>query len=130
MLFKNNIVKGSRSKESMQILAKTAETISGYGEEIQDIAENIVLSCQIMPGTKGEAHKELLLSKVESMEKLAKLYNSASKKYMKAVEKLANGVPEDKVLAEVFAYTTFFNDQLESEEEEANQIISILHDDC
>lgn len=130
MLFKNNIVRGNRSKESMQILAKTAETISRYGEEIQEIAENIELSCQIMPGTKGEIHKELLLSKVEGMKKLAKLYNSASMKYMKAVEKLVNGVPEDKVLADVFAYTTFFNDQLESEEEEANQILNILHEDC
>lgn len=130
MLFKNNnIVKDSRNKESIRILTETAETISNYGKEIQETAENIMISCQIMPGTKGEAHKDLLLYKADNMVKLAGLYNSASKRYMNAVEKLADGVPEEKVLTEVFAYTTFFNDQLECEEEDANQILRILHED-
>jgi len=129
MFFKNNIAKDSRNKESIRILTETAETISAYGKEIRETAESIMISCQIMPGTKGEAHKDLLLYKADNMEKLAKLYNSASGRYMNAVEKLADGAPEDKVLSDVFAYTTFFNDQLESEEEDANQILSILHED-
>lgn len=130
MFLKKDIVKDSRNKESIRILTETAETISAYGKEIQETAENIMMSCQIMPGTKGEAHKDLLLHKADNMVKLAGLYNSASKRYMNAVEKLADGVPEEKVLSEVFAYTTFFNDQLECEEEDANQILSILHENC
>lgn len=127
---KNNIVKSNISNGPIQILTETAETIADCGREIQENAENIMLSCQIMPGTKGEAHKDLLLSKAEGMEKLAALYNSASRRYMKAAEELADGAPEDKILSDVFAYSTFFDDQLESEEEDANHILSILREEC
>lgn len=127
---KNNIVKSNISNGPIQILTETAETIADCGREIQENAENIMLSCQIMPGTKGEAHKDLLLSKAEGMEKLAVLYNSASRRYMKAAEELADGAPEDKILSDVFAYSTFFDDQLESEEKDANHILSILREEC
>ena len=128
MFFKNTM-KDNGCKESILILTETANEISKCGKDIQETAENIMMSCQIMPGTKGEEHKDLLLSKAESMERLAGLYNSTSRKYMDAAEKIANGAPENKVLSGIFAYTTFFNDQLKEEEEDAKQILDILNED-
>ena len=129
MFFKNKIAKECGVEKSVKELTEAAETIAACSKEIQEAAEAIMLSCQIMPGSKGEAHKDLLLVKVDDMEKLALLYNKASERLITAAEKLAQGAPEDEVLSNVIAFNTFFNDQLKSEEKEAARILSMLRED-
>ena len=94
--YENNIAKDHGNKKSIQVLANTAETISTCGKDIQTVADNIMISCHI-PGTKGAAYRNQLLTKVDDLKKLATLYNSASQQLIGAAGKLASGVPEDEV---------------------------------
>lgn len=43
MFNKNNITKYITRDECIHILTESAETIAGYGREIQDATENIIL---------------------------------------------------------------------------------------
>ncbi len=131
------LVKGAKKiainnefEELAQILTKAAKTITANSEEIQESAENIVISCQIIPGTNGEAQKDMLLAKVDDLERVVALCNSASNRLMNAARKLVDGVPKDKVLSDVFAYSAFFYDQLKSEENDVKQILSMLRENC
>ncbi len=98
--YENNVEKDHGNKKSIQVLAETAENISTCGKDIQRVAENIMISCHI-PDTKGAAYRNQLLAKVDDLKKLATLYNSASQQLMGAAGKLASGVPEDEVWADV-----------------------------
>ncbi len=98
--YENSITKDHGNKKSIQVLASTAKTISTCGKDIQTVADNIMISCDI-PGTKGVAYRNQLLAKVDDLKKLAILYNSASQQLIGAAGKLASGVPEDEVWTDV-----------------------------
>ncbi len=98
--YRNSIAKDYDNKKSIQVLTDTAETISACGKNIQKVAENIMMSCRI-PGTKGAAYKTQLLAKVDDLKKLATLYGSASQLLVGTAGKLASGVPEEEVWADI-----------------------------
>ncbi len=54
------------------------------------------------------------------------LYRTASEKYEDAADKLAGGVSEVNVLAELDPYNIFLNDQLKSEEQSCEHVLSML----
>lgn len=127
MFFKNNIMRHTESRGPINILAEAAESIGAYGRNIQEAAEDIIQSCQSMTRIEENTYRNILLVKANHMERIAALYNSASKRFMRAAEELEEGALEEKVLSQVFAYNIFLNNQIESEEDEANQILNILH---
>jgi hypothetical protein len=94
-------------------------------KNIREAAETIVTSCNTQ-GTRGEAHKRLLLDKADGMRSLASLYESASRRFESVAMKLASGIPKDKVWADVIAYGVFFADQLESEKNNSESVLNIL----
>ena len=111
----------------IQALMEVAQIISAGGKDILKSSETIMKSC-LTPGTVGEAHKSLLLGKVEELKKLAELHNSVANRLENAARKLASGIPEKKVMSEVLAYNTFFADQLESEKSDGENILNMLRD--
>ena len=125
---KENIEEKHDSGKSIQTLMEAAQTISAGGKEIMKSSETIMMSC-FTPGTVGEAHKRQLLDKVEELKKLAELHNSVAKRLESAAGKLASGIPEDKVWADMLAYGTFFADQLESEKINGENILNMLKND-
>ncbi len=100
--YRKNVAKdhGNQKSISIQVLTDTAETISACGKNIQKVAENIMMSCSI-PGTKGAAYKDQLLARVDDLKKLATLYYSASQRLIGTAGKLASGVPEEEVWADM-----------------------------
>jgi hypothetical protein len=129
MFFKDNITRYNGSGGPINILAEASETIGVYGRKIQEDAEGIIQACQIMTEVEEDTYRNILLVKANHMGRIAALYNSASERFLKAAEKLADGELEEKVVSQVFAYNIFLNDQIESEENEASQILSMLHKD-
>ncbi len=121
----NNFGKNPGNKESIKVLTDTAETISACGKDIQEAAENIMAVCHI-PGTKGAAYRNQLLAKVDDLKKMAVLYSTASKKLIRAVSKITNGMPEDEVLSDIIVFSNFYADQLKCEEDKLHHILCIL----
>ncbi len=127
MADKKNIGNDQRSVKSIQVLMEAAQTMTACSKNIQQTAETIVISCYTQ-GTKGEVHKSLLLDKAAGMRSLAELYRSVAKRFECAAAKLVSGIPEDKVWADVLAYSTFFADQLESEKNNSESVLNILQE--
>lgn len=116
------------SDKSIQAFVEAAEAIYAGGKEILKSTETIMRSC-LTPGTVGYAHKSQLLDKVEELKKLAELHNSVSNRLESAARKLASGIPEEEVMSEMLAYSTFFADQLESEKINSESILNMLKND-
>lgn len=111
----------------IQELKDAGKIVATHGKSTQKAAETIMKSLTI-PGTKGEAHKDMFLAKIDNLERLTALYNSISRRLLSAAEKLANGIPEDEVAADLAVYNIFLTDQLKCEEEENQHILDILQD--
>lgn len=125
MDIKKYFIKSNKIKDTINELTDAAATVSASGKEIREAAECIISSCQI-PGTKAEAYKDMLFAKVEDLQRIAALYESASVRFMSGAEKLADGIPEEDVMPALTTYSTFFNDQVQSEEVESNNILNII----
>ncbi len=89
-------------------------------------AAEIIMSSINNPGKKGGAHEDMLLAKVDNLEKLTALCNSISRWLLCAAEKLANGIPKEKVTVDMVVYSRFIVDQLKREEEECQHILGTL----
>ena len=124
---KKNIGNDQGSVASIQVLMEVAQTMTACRKNILQAAETIVTSCNTQ-GTRGEAHKSLLLDKADGMRSLAELYGSASRRFESAAMKLASGIPKDKVWADVLAYGVFFADQLESEKNNSESVLNVLQE--
>lgn len=127
MAYEDRVTKELDNNEFIQVLTETSETIAACGEDIQKSTENILMSFNI-PGTKGEAHKDMLLDKVDDMKKLSVLYESAVKRLKRAARDLEEGGLREKTLSEVLVYGLFLLDQLKSEEEDAHSILMMLRE--
>ena len=127
MADKKNIGNDQRSGNSIQVLMEAAQTMTACRKNIQEAAETIVASCYTQ-GTRGETHKSLLLDKADGMRNLAELYGAVAKRFESAAMKLLSGIPEDKVWADVLAYSSFFADQLESEKNNSESVLNILQE--
>ncbi len=117
---------GKHSSENIiQELMDTARTMTVNANDLKETVETIITSCHTQ-GTKGEAHKGLLRIKADGMKRLEELYRSAARRYEIAAMKLADGIPEDNVLPELASYNVFISDQLRSEQECYEQVLSII----
>lgn len=114
-------------ESSVQELKDAGRIVATRSKSTQKATETIVKSLTI-PGTKGEAHKDMLLAKIDNLERLTTLYNSISRRLLSAADKLANGIPEDEVAADMVMYNKFLTDQMKCEEEENQHILNILQD--
>ncbi len=111
----------------IQELKDAGKSVAIRGKSTQKAAEKIMSSIN-NPGTKGEAHKDMLLAKVDNLERLTALYDSISRRLLSAADKLANGIPEEEVTADMVVYNSFIDDQLKCEEEENQHILDTLQD--
>lgn len=115
-------------KKIIQLLMNTTQKLDTYSRATRKEAEEIKLSCRT-PGTKGSLYQCMLKTRANGMMRLAELYLSAAKRYKNAATNLTDGSTVDEVLPEVVAYSIFFNDQVETEQEGFKQILSILRSD-
>ncbi|MBS1257390.1 MAG: hypothetical protein MAG551_00432 [Candidatus Scalindua arabica] len=122
-----NITNDQGSVNSLGALMDAVQITASSSRNIKNAADTIEKSCSTQ-GTRGEAHKSLLLDKADDMRSLAELYGSASRRFESAAKKLQNGIPEDKVWADVLAYDSFFSDQLKSEKCDYESVLNILHE--
>lgn len=125
---KENSEGSHESGKSIQALMEAAEIISAGGKDILKSSKTIMKSC-FTQGTVGEAHKSQLLDKVEELKRLAELHKSVANRLESAARKLESGIPEEKVMSEMLAYSTFFADQLESEKINSENILNMLKSD-
>ena len=109
----------------IQALMDAARSMTVCGNEVNKATETIIKSCNT-EGTRGSVHKSLLLTKIEGLKRLAGLYRSVAERYESAAMKLASGDPEDNVLHEFHSYNVFISDQLRSEQECYEQVLSML----
>lgn len=113
------------SKNFIQELMDAARSMTVCENEVNKSTEKIIKSCNTQ-GTKGAIYKSLLMTKIEGLKRLASLYKSVSKKYENMAMKMDGGAPEDKVMAELLQYNVFLSDQLRSEQECCEQVLSLL----
>jgi hypothetical protein len=123
-----NIGRKHDSENTIQVLMDTARMMTICKNEVNKATEKIIKSFNTQ-GTRGAVHKFLLLTKIEGLRRLAVLYRSVSKRYKNAAVKLAGGAPEDKVMAGLLPYNVFLSDQLRSEQECYEQVLSMLRVD-
>ncbi len=121
---KNSAGKQS-SENTIQKFMDEARSIMVNADDLKEKAEAIITSCHTQ-GTKGENHKSFLLKKTDSMKILAGLFMSMAKRYEHAAMKLTEGTSEDEVLHELLSYNVFVNDQIRSEQECYEQVLSII----
>ncbi|MEE9604657.1 MAG: hypothetical protein V3V70_03720 [Candidatus Scalindua sp.] len=121
----NEFTKDRNRKKVLLLLTDKARALASNAVKIQLHTERIEQSCH-RPGTAGEAHKDLLLDKTNDLKKLAELHSSAARHLLRVADKLANGAPVDKIVAEISIYNTFLADQLKSGEKEACHVLSML----
>ncbi len=125
MFDKENTQRKQSIESSVQELKDAGRIVATRGKSTQKATETIMKSLTI-PGTKGEAHKDMLLDKIDNLERLTTLYNSISRRLLSAADKLASGIPEDEVAEDMVMYDRFLTDQLKCEEEENQHILNIL----
>ncbi len=125
MFDKENTHRKQSIESSVQELKDAGRIVATRGKSTQKATETIMKSLTI-PGTKGEAHKDMLLDKIDNLERLTTLYNSISRRLLSAADKLASGIPEDEVAEDMVMYDKFLTDQLKCEEEENQHILNIL----
>ena len=106
-------------------LTDTARKMIECENEVNNATEKIIKSFDTQ-GTKGAEHKSVLLTKISGLKRLAGLYRSMAEKYNIMAEKLASGVSEDEVVAELRSYNVFINDQMEAEKECYEQALNML----
>ncbi len=110
----------------VQLLMDASQNTTICINEVNNAIVKIRKSCNTQ-GTKGSDHKYLLISKLASLKRLAGLYRSVSEKYENSIDKLVDGISEDKVMAELLPYSISINDQLKSEKECYEQVLSMLN---
>mgnify|MGYP000358972029 FL=1 len=106
-------------------LMDAVQSMSICENDVNKVTETIKKSCNT-EGTIGADHKSLLMTKIEGLKRLAGLYKSASEKYENAAERVACGVPEEEVMAELLPYNVSLNDQMESEQKCYEKVLSML----
>lgn len=120
-----NIGRKHDIEDFIQELMDAAKGMIECENEVNKATIKIIKSCNAQ-GTRGADHKSLLLSKTADLKRLAGLYRSVSEKYVNAAVKLTGGVSEDKVMAELRSYNISLNDQMKSEKECYEQVLSML----
>ena len=113
-------------EDIVRMLMNASENMTICENKINKAIERIRKSCNTQ-GTIGAVNKSVLLTKIEDLKRLAVLYRLVSEKYENSVVKLMGGIPEGKVMAELLPYNIFINDQLESERESYEQVLSMLN---
>ena len=119
----SNFTKAYCTKNIIMLFANESENLTLNAEKIRVSTKGIIQSCD-KPGTNGDVQKALLLARVKNLKKLASLYDSASKRFLDAANKLRNGGPVDKVMTEMKIYNIFFLDQLKCAEEDVQQVLN------
>lgn len=125
MDYKDYFTKDNRDKESIRILLDEVNVLTINADRIQKCIEIIEQVCCI-PDTKITKHKELLLNKANDLKKSVMLHRSATKRLLVAADKLLNGVPEDKILADICTYNIFLSDQLKCANDDMRNILLTL----
>ena len=120
-----NIGRMHGSKNIVKELMDAAQRMIVCENEVNKATEKIIKSCNTQ-GTRGADHRSFLLTKIAGLKRLATLYRSMSNKYENTVVKLADGMPEDKTMAELDSYNVFINDQIKSEHECYEQVLRML----
>ena len=128
MVYEDRVTKELDNNDFIHVLTETAEAIAACGEEVQKSSETILHSFHV-PGTKGEAHKDMLFAKVDDMKRMSALYDSAAKRLKRAARDLEDGRFREKTLSEVLVYGLFLLDQLKSEEDDAHSVLGMLRED-
>ena len=70
----------------------------------------------------------MLLAQVDSLKKLVILNSLTIKKLINAARELEDGVPVEKVLSKLSAYSTFYTDQLKCEYNRAHHVLNMLNE--
>ncbi len=120
-----NIARTHDNENIIKVLMDASKSMIISKNEVSKATEMIIKSCNTQ-GTKGAGHKSLLLSKIDALGRLEALYRAVSKRYENAALKLAGGIPEDKVMAELRPYNVFLSDQIKSEYKSYEQVLSML----
>ena len=117
--------KAANVLEVIASLKRTAGELAASGEGIRQSTETIVRASNTW-GTKGAAHHDLLIEKVEKLKNLHALRRTSAVRLAEYAERLSGDHPEDEALAELLGVAQFLVDQIRSEQRDVRRILSLL----
>jgi hypothetical protein len=82
---------------SVPMLVEAVETIAACSNDLMVVAEAITQSCNLVENME-EAHKDVLVTRAETLKRLASLYKSRSIRFKAVAQKLVEGAAGDDAL--------------------------------
>ncbi len=107
----DNVIRGHYNDNRIPTLADAARTLSSCAENIQEIAEHIIHSCDVIADTKRMDYVSISHIRTNELKELATLYNLAARRLNSAARKLLEGDFRDDTLTEIMVYGTFLFEQ-------------------
>ena len=82
---------------SAPVLTEAVQTIAACSSDLMVVAEAITQSCNLVENL-DEAHKDVLVTRAETLKRLASLYKSRSIRFKAVAQKFAEGAVRDETL--------------------------------
>ncbi len=96
MFYKDDITNNANGL-SVPMLTEAVETIAACSNDMMVAAEDITALCNLVENME-EVYKDLLITRVEVLKRLASLYKSRSMRFKAVAQKLAEGAAGDEAL--------------------------------
>ncbi len=125
MAYFDRFGKGVGSKQFTKELKEAAETISTYGYEIQEAIRMTKQSPHISDSEES-THEVTHFDKSKDLERINVLCCWVSKELARISRELATNKPDKEVLRNLMDSSTYFYEQLKTEESKRNQILRMI----
>ncbi len=130
MAHDENVMKDHDNEKHILTLTDATKTLISCAENIQEIAEHIIYSCDDIADTKRMDYVSIPHIRTNELKELATLYNLAAKRLNSAAKKLLEGDLRYDTLTEIIVYGLFLIEQMKSEEYRVHQVLNMLRESC
>ena len=128
MAYKENATKDHDNEKLTPTLADAAKTFISCAENIRETTETIIRSCDDITDTKRVDNECTPRIKINKLEILAPLYNSAAKRLRVAARKLLDGDLRDHTLTDIMACVLFSLWQMRDKKGERLFVLNLLQE--
>ncbi len=128
MAYKENATKDHDNEKLTPTLADAAKTFISCAENIRETTETIIRSCDDITDTKRVDNECTPRIKINELEILAPLYNSAAKRLRVAARKLLDGDLRDHTLTDIMACVLFSLWQMRDKKGERLFVLNLLQE--
>jgi len=128
LAYKENATKDHDNEKLTPTLADAAKTFISCAENIRETTETIIRSCDDITDTKRVDNECTPRIKINELEILAPLYNSAAKRLRVAARKLLDGDLRDHTLTDIMACVLFSLWQMRDKKGERLFVLNLLQE--